>query len=98
MKAEIILDDAAPLPVEIDARDRRAFEVLGRKQLGIAASLTMTELVKVNPETYVLWLAWNALRRQKLLDITYAELDSRTIEVRQLDDAELLPDPTRATP
>lgn len=98
MKAEVILTDRV-IPVEIDARDRRAFEVVGRKQLGMPLSMSLAEAVKVMPESWVLWLAWHALRRNGQITQEFDTFNDEVMDVKAVEVGEdELPDPTISAP
>jgi hypothetical protein len=98
MKAGITLcDPEESLAVEIDARDRRAWEVKGRKACGLPAG-PLRDVIREAPETYVAWIAWHAAAvrggRKDLGD--FAAFDARLAEVSDFDagEDELLGDPT----
>jgi len=97
VKVEIVLADRT-LPVEIDARDRRAFEVIGRPALGLQRDVALDTIPKLAPESYVLWLAWHAAHREGLTTDAFPEFEATVLEVENLtaDQGADIPDPTRA--
>ena len=96
MKVEIVLTDRT-VPVEIDARDRRAFEVIGRPALGLNKDVALASIPSLAPESYVLWLSWHAAHREGLTDSTFPDFEAECIEVLNLtDEGADIPDPTRA--
>lgn len=103
MKVLVLLSDPeSRLPVEIDARDRRAFERDGTAALKLKGQLK--DIIHAAPETYVAWLAWHALTRTGALNIPWTSFDKRLVAVEnedEQDDVEgELGDPTQsgATP
>lgn len=52
-----------PLLAEIDARDRRAFEREGAKDIGLPPLAALKDITASRPESFTGWLAWHALRR-----------------------------------
>lgn len=86
MKINVDLADPEEhMLTEIDARDRRAFERRGRKELGLPLNGTLQEVVQANPETYLTWLAWHSLVRGNGLKQPYAEFESRVLGTELLD-------------
>lgn len=85
--------------VDIDARDRRAFEREGRKEFGIPTSANMQEAVQGIPESYVGWLVWHSLKRannRKDID-SWKDFESRLIRTEPLEEnAEVFDFPTQA--
>ena len=98
-----LADRPEPLRVEVDARDRLAFERIGRKQTGLPTSGPLQDAVATSPETYTVWLCWHAARRihgeESSFDgfaerVTGVELEVTAAEAR----AAGLGDPTRPAP
>lgn len=66
MKATVHLaDPEEQLVVEIDGRDRRAFEILGRRDLGLPQG-PLQDQIKANAESWMAWVSWHAARRADL--------------------------------
>jgi len=98
MKATIhLVEPETAYPVDIDARDRRAFERAGRVQLGKIALGSLKEVVASIPETYTLWLAWHALQRSGVA-LDWETFEDRVVEVESTDNGEMEADPTIAAP
>lgn len=100
-KATIVLVDPEERHVvEIDSRDRRAFEVVGRRDLGKElAGMPLTEVLRAVPETYAAWLAWHALTRTKTIDTPWPEFSERFLEAQGwADEPELDPTSPGRTP
>jgi hypothetical protein len=65
MKLSIeLVDPTETLAVEVDGRDRRAFELLGAKALGLPAGLSLQTATQAYPENYLLWLGWHAATKR----------------------------------
>lgn len=79
MKATVILADPEERhEVEIDGRDRRAFErAIPKLDLPVRA---VKDVAGACPETYVAFLAWHALTRGGL-DLTFPAFETRLVEV-----------------
>lgn len=83
-------------PIEIDGRDRRAFEREARRELGPTINGPLQDVIRSMPETYLLWLAWHALKRGGTA-IPWADFEARTVLVESEDDEEeLVPTVTAA--
>ena len=96
MKATVHLTDPEEhLPVEVDARDRRAFERVAKRELGAAAQGHLKDVINNIPETYVCWMAWHALTvRTRASTLSWQDFDNRVVEVEMLEDADEM-DPTQ---
>lgn len=90
MKATVhLVDPEDRIAVEVDARDRRSFERIAKRDLGRVADGPLKEVIGAIPETYILWLAWHALAiRTKAIDLTWPDFEARTVEVEVEDDEE----------
>lgn len=98
MKLTIILaDPEASEAVEIDGRDRRAFERIGRKALGFPQAGSMKDAVAAAPESYMIWLAYHALavrgQRKEFGDWNAFEARVVTAEAEDTEE-DILGDPT----
>jgi hypothetical protein len=95
----VLVEPDEELAADFDARDRRAFERQGRSAIGVPASTTLEAAVAGSPESYIVWIAWHALTRTGQTELTFKELEARTVKVHMDgDEAELLPDPTKPAP
>jgi hypothetical protein len=95
MKLEIVTD-TGPLVVETDARDRRAFEVIGRPAIGLPRDAAIGDVPRLAPESYILWIAWHAATREGYTTDSFPEFESHCVEVKDLgDEAAEIPDPTK---
>lgn len=82
-------------PIEIDARDRRAFERLARQDIPTLPTGTLRDIAAAMPETYLAWLAWHASKRDGRTDVTFAAFEAELLEVKGDGEAAELPDPTQ---
>ena len=95
MKATILLDGPEErIPVEIDARDRRAFERLARRDLGKVAEGALSDVIRAIPETYMAWCAWHAWTRDGAR-YSWPDAEKRIARVVVEDEAEETADPTQ---
>jgi hypothetical protein len=105
MKIRLTLDGPEEVvAVDVDARDRRAFERAGATAVGLKRSGSdfLTDVRSQMPETYSIWLAWHALaKRGGRTDLgTFDEFDARVADM-DTDDAATpsdLGDPTQPAP
>lgn len=87
----------APVGVDIDARDRRAFEKSGFRDIGVSQRAPIRDIAAAQPETYTTWLAWHAMVRSGATVERYADFEARVVALREEDAddaADLLGDPT----
>jgi len=93
-----LVDPEETLPANIDGRDRRAFEREGRHAIGlvVAPGQTLPDQLKQRPELWQTWVAWHALRRDKLWTDDFAAFDARCDGVTLAEGEELnSEDPTK---
>ena len=96
MKIEITLvEPEEHLVADFDARDRRAFERVGCKDIG----LTGPALIDGNPrmpESQLAWIGWHALRRDNQIDMPWLMFEARCAQATAVtdDDDAGLGDPT----
>lgn len=88
-----------PLVAEIDARDRRAFEREGMKDLGAPPLAPLKDVTAARPESFTGWLAWHALKRTGQTDAnSWAEFEpvlvGTVLDQPDDDEADALGDPT----
>lgn len=77
MKIEILLDGPEEqLVVDFDARDRRAFERVGGRDVGLVGPALVDGNPRM-PESQLAWIGWHACKRQGLLTLTWAEFEAR---------------------
>jgi len=88
-----LADPEESLVVEVDGRDRRAFEVRGRRDLGLPMG-ELQEQIKAAAESWMAWVCWHAAKRDGLAVGTWQEFDARLVGVEPDEDS-LPPDPTR---
>ena len=85
MKATVHLADPEEvLVLEMDARDRRAFELRGRKDLGLNPVGDLQSQIKAVSESWMAWCCWHAAvvrGGRSDLPATYAEWDARLVAV-----------------
>ena len=79
-----LADPEETLVVDMDARDRRAFERAGYKGIGMTSNTQ--DGVKARPENWLSWVSWHALHRQNLTDQSYDEFEARLVETERDDD------------
>ena len=72
-------DPEEQFTVEVDARDRRAFERAGANALGLKGAL-QDEIRRI-PDSYIAWLSWHAARRTGLIDVGYDDFDKRLTDI-----------------
>lgn len=99
MKINVTLaDPEEQVLTEVDARDRRAFERRGRKELSLPLNGSLQDVVQANPETYLAWLAWNSLVRAGGA-ARWADFEARVVATELVDAGEGNPfgDPTQTT-
>lgn len=100
MKLTVRLADPEAVEiVEVDGRDRRAFERFGRRALGLPATGTIREVILSAPELYSAWLGYNALvTRGKRTEFgKWEDFEARVLEctTEDIDEAEgIFGDPT----
>lgn len=58
-----LADPDEEVRVEVDARDRLAFEKVGRKEAGLPQNGPLADAIAWAPETYGIWLCWHASAR-----------------------------------
>lgn len=68
--------NAEILVADIDARDRRAFELSGYKDIGAPLMTALKDVAASKPETYTGWLAWHALKRAKTTSLSWREFEA----------------------
>lgn len=84
-----------PVLADVDARDRRAFERNGIKDLGIAQRLPIREVTAANPESYTTWLCWHSLVRIGYTAERFADFEKKVISIQpEESEEELDSDPT----
>lgn len=100
MKATVVLADTEPMVVDIDARDRRAWEREARNYIDALPQGDLRAVAGAMPETYVAWLTWHACTREGLTRLSWQAFESQLLEVDsdESDTGGGLPDPTQATP
>ena len=99
MKVTVVLENEEHR-VEVDARDRRAFERLARADIGPSFPKgSLRDVVQTIPETYLAWLAYHATKRAGYLgEITWVEFERQLLEVQaETEEGDGL-DPTQQTP
>lgn len=79
--------------VDIDARDRRAFE--RQSDVALPPTGSLQELAQRMPETYLAWLAWHASKREGVA-MSWREFDEVLLEVSQDEGGDDMPDPTQS--
>lgn len=100
MKATITLADTETMVVDIDARDRRAWEREARSYIDNLPQGDLRTVAAAMPETYVAWLAWHACGREGLTRLSWQTFEGQLLEVDSDEETGTggLPDPTQATP
>lgn len=94
-----LAEPEAEYTVDVDARDRRAFERDAGGQLKLPKGGSLRDVVNALPETYVAWLAWHALTvRGSTLSLGWPQFDERLVEVVNDGDGDAAPDPTLTAP
>lgn len=96
MKFLVETEEYGILTADVDARDRRAFEKTGYRDLGIAQRIAIKEVIALQPESYMAWLAWHALVRDGRKE-SWVEFEPKVISVVLNDVVETedaLADPT----
>lgn len=98
MKIEITLaDPEEQFVVDFDARDRRAFERTGGRDIGLSGPAIVGGEPRM-PESWLAWIGWHAAKRQGVFDLTYPDFEARcmgaTAEVDDQEEPAGLGDPT----
>lgn len=88
MEVKAILENKEPIVVNIDARDRRAFEIVGRKEFGIPSNANLQDAVKGIPESYIGWLSWHAISRTNGYKENWQTFESQLLRVESLEEEE----------
>ena len=80
-----LVDPDEVLTIEIDARDRRAFERAGARAMGLSGNLQAA--IQTMPDTYLAWLAWHAAARRGDRDDlgSFDDFDARLADVASID-------------
>jgi hypothetical protein len=74
--------------VDFDARDRRAFERVGGRDIGLSGPAIIGGEPRM-PESQLAWIGWHAAHRQGLFDLTWPQFEARCAEASaELDAAE----------
>ena len=97
-KATVYLaDPEEQIAVEVDGRDRRAFEMTGRKDLGLPPFGDLQAQIKSMSESWMAWLCWHALavRGGDSSYGTFEAFAGRLVAVDPDSNAEAADDPTR---
>ena len=95
MKVTVTLADPEDrLTFESDLRDVTAFDLTGRKQLGVPFQITGEAYRQAAPTVYAQWLSWNAARRQNLYPGDFDSWVARVTALAVEDDGSLGLDPT----
>lgn len=91
MKMLITLADPEEyISAEVDARDRRAFELQGAKALGFPPG-KLLDMAQTMPENYTYWVGWHAARRNGL-KLTWDEFSERAVDLtEEKNDEEINP-------
>ena len=98
MKFTIHLADPEETVIaDVDARDRRAFEMQSRREFGRAADNPLRDVANSMPETYTFWLAWHAASTRGGLKLTWPEFDARAVHLETSGEDDEL-DPTNPGP
>jgi hypothetical protein len=85
-KATIHLaDPEEQVVVEVDGRDRRAFEIKGRRDLGLPHGDLQAQ-IKAAAESWMAWVCWHAATRTGEPVGSWAEFDARLVAVEPDDD------------
>lgn len=97
-KATVVLcDPDERVAVQLDARDRRAFE-MARTGLGLPRG-PVKEIAAEFPDTYVGYMAWHAMKRARNgTTPDWATFSERLADIEFIGKEDDDPDPTKAAP
>jgi hypothetical protein len=89
-----LADPEQQIVVEVDGRDRRAFEIKGRRDLGLPQADLQTQ-IKSAAESWMAWVCWHAAKRDGAEVGSWAEFDARLVGVEPEEDDPVPMDPTK---
>lgn len=90
-----LADPEEVFSVDVDARDRRAFEMQSRRVFGTAADGQLRTVATSMPENYSYWCAWHALCKRGTVALTWEQFDARAVHLESDDSEDDDADPTQ---